>query len=438
MRWSTLPLTCAALAALAAVSGCNRYDLFRVSGYQQESFSNKADVVFVIDNSDSMYEVSASLALNFANFINGIESSEEEIASDGLPDAADNFIDYAQNPSSYVDFQFAITTTDVEADVGEALGGLYRRGDPNLTQDFISTLLCEATCFREDLQLPTDPTYTCGAPLGDEVTEEYLDCVCGAGSWTGNCGNAVEEGIEAGYMAMCSAVPSPPLACFDDVVQEATATGEDDEVLEALFGEGNVGVNEGLLRDNANTIIVFVSDEGDGSRRLNREPTAERYLQLFEQFGRRVTFASIVPGLDPDGTVTCPGTATDWGVERYNYLSYRSNGLVEDIFDASCEPRDFNEALTALGELLTNLLTTFPLASVPQPETLIVRVDGSDVPRAEVTGQDKYGFDVYGDGWSYSISDNAVEFHGTAIPGYDAEVEVLYLPLEGMPRELPF
>jgi len=432
MRWPALLLACAAL------SSCNRYDLFRISGYQQESFSNKADVVFVIDNSDSMYEVSASLALNFANFINTIQSSEEEIPSDGLPDAADNFIDYVNNRSSYVDFQFAITTTDVEVSVGEALGGLYKRGDPNLTDDFVNTLLCEATCFREDLQLPTDPTYVCGGPLGDEITEEYLDCVCGAGTWTGNCGAAIEEGIEAAYMSMCSAVPSPPVACFDDVLQEATATGEDDELVPALFTDANVLRNEGMLRENANTIVVFVSDEGDGSRRLHREPTAEEYESLFGQFGRRVTFASIVPGLDADGGVTCPGTATDWGVERYNYLAFRTNGLVEDIFDPACDPRDFGEALEALGELLTNLLTTFPLASVPQPETLIVRVDGSDVAPADVTGQDKYGYDIYGSGWSYSASDNAVEFHGDAIPGYDAEVQVLYLPLEGMPRELPF
>jgi len=432
MRWPALLLACAALTS------CNRYDMFRLSGYEQESFSNKADVIFVIDNSDSMYEVSASLALNFANFIRDIESSEEELASDGLGDAADNYIDYVNNRSSYVDFQFAITTTDVEATTGEALGGLFRRGDPTLADDFVNTLLCEATCFREDLQLPTDPSYTCGQPLGAEITENYLDCVCGAGEWTGNCGAPVEEGIESAYMAMCSAVPSPPVACAEDVFKEAQATDEDDEFLPSLFGDANVLINEGMLRDNANTIVVFVSDEGDASRRLHRESTAEEYEQLFEQFGRRVTFASIVPGMDPDGDVTCPGQATPWGVERYNYMAYRTNGLVEDIFDPSCAPRDFGEALSALGELLTNLLTTFPLASVPQPETLIVRVDGNDVPEAEVTGQDKYGFDIYGSGWSYSVADNAVEFHGDAIPGYDAQVQVLYLPLEGMPRELPF
>ncbi len=434
MRWT------AGLLALVSLASCNRYDLFLTSGFEQESFSNKADVVFVVDNSDSMYEVSASLALNFATFIQSIETQEEELATDGLADAAANYVDYVQNRSSFVDFQFGITTTDVEAQVGEALGGLYKRGDPDLSSRFVETLLCEATCFREDLQLPTDPTYECGQPIGDEVTEQYLDCVCGAGTWQGNCGNAVEEGIESAYMAMCSGVSNPPVACFEDVLQIGDATNEEDELVPSLFSDANVGINDGLFRPGANTIIVIVSDEGDGSRRLDRESTAEVYESLFEQFGRRVTFAAIVPGLDEDGTVSCPGQATDWGVARYNYLAYRTNGLVEDIFEPppNCEPRDFGIAFEALGELLVNLLTTFPLASVPDPDTLIVRVDGNDVPQAEIAGSDAYGFDVYGDGWSYSVADNAVEFHGAAIPGYDADVQVLYLPIEGMPRELPF
>jgi hypothetical protein len=434
MRWMV------GLMALASLASCNRYELFLTSGFEQESFSNKADVIFVVDNSDSMYEVSASLAANFASFIQSIETQEEQLPTDGLSDAADNYVDYVQNRSSFVDFQFAITTTDVESEVGEALGGVYRRGDPNLARDFVETLLCEATCFREDLQLPTDPTYECGQPLGEEVTEEYLDCVCGAGTWQGNCGAAVEEGLESAYMAMCAAVSNPPVACFEDVLQVADATNEEDELVPALFGEADVLKNEGVLRPRANTIVVIVSDEGDGSRRLDREPTAEVYEALFEQFGRRVTFAAIVPGLDTDGTVACPGTATDWGVSRYNYMAYRTGGLVEDILEPppNCEPRDFGVALDALGELLTNLLTTFPLRSVPHPDTLVVKVDGKDVPQAEIVGTDTYGFDVYGDGWSYSTTDNAVEFHGTAIPGYDAEVQVLYLPIEGMPRDLPF
>ncbi len=427
-----------ALGAIGTLSSCNRYELFLLTGYEQESFSNKADVVFIIDNSDSMYETSVSLASNFAGFINELQTVEDERPTDGLADAADNYIDYVQNRSSFVDFQFAITTTDVDADQGKNLGPLIRRGDADIADTFVETLLCEATCFRKDLVLPSDPTYTCGQALSGDVTEEYLDCVCGAGSWRGNCGASVEEGLEAAYLAMCSGVPSPPLECFADVVQPATGTGDEPDTIPAVFTEADVLSNEGMLRDRANTIVVVVSDEGDGSRRMERQNTGEVYEKLFEQFGRRVTFATIVPGLGNDDKVICPGTATDWGVSRYNYMAYRTGGLVEDIFDANCDPRDFSEALSSLGDLLRNLLTTFPLRSIPDPDTIVVFVEGKEVAEAEVVGTDKYGFDVFGDGWSYDISDNSVEFHGAAIPTYDAEVDVYYLPLEGMPRELPF
>ena len=430
---------CGLLAATAAWLGsCNQYELFLLTGYEQESFSNKADVLFVIDNSDSMYETSASLASNFAAFINELETVEEERPSDGLADAADNYIDYVQNRSSFVDFQFAITTTDVEVARGENLGPLVRRGDADIASTFVETLLCEATCFRADLVLPSDPDYVCGQALVGDVSEEYMDCVCGAGSWRDNCGASVEEGLEGAYMAMCSAVPSPPLECFADVVQPATATDGEPTDLGSLFTEANVLSNDGMLRERANTIVVIVSDEGDGSRRMERQATGEVYEKLFEQFGRRVTFATIVPGLGNDDRVECPGTATDWGVGRYTYMANRTNGLVENIFDAGCNPRDFSEALSSLGELLRNLLTTFPLRSIPDPDTIVVFVEGKEVAAAEVTGQDKYGFDLYGDGWSYDVPNNAVEFHGTAVPTYDAEVDVYYLPLEGMPRELPF
>jgi len=432
-------LACALAAGATALLGsCNQYELFLLTGYEQESFSNKADVIFVIDNSDSMYETSASLATNFASFINELQTVEDERPSDGLADAADNYIDYVQNRSSFVDFQFAITTTDVDADQGRSLGPLIRRGDPDIASSFVETLLCEATCFRKDLVLPSDPDYVCGQALQGEVTEDYMDCVCGAGSWRGNCGASVEEGLEAAYLAMCSAVPSPPLECLADVVQPATATDEEPNTIPAVFTETDILANEGMLRDRANTIVVVVSDEGDGSRRMERQATGEEYEKLFEQFGRRVTFATIVPGLGSDDKVTCPGTATDWGVSRYTYMANRTGGIVEDIFDPACDPRDFSEALNSLGELLRNLLTTFPLRSIPDPDTIVVFVEGKEIAAAEVTGQDRYGFDVFGDGWSYDIGNNAVEFHGAAVPPYDAEVDVYYLPLEGMPRDLPF
>ena len=110
-----------------------------------------------------------------------------------------------------------------------------------------------------------------------------------------------------------------------------------------------------------------------------------------------------------------------------------------DIYEDGCdEDPNFESALEQFASLLTNLLTSFPLQSVPIPDTIVVLVDGQSVIEAEIIDQDLFGFDVYSDGWTYRTTDNAIEFHGAAVPPYDSNVEVYYLPVDGMPRELPF
>ena len=92
-------------------------------------------------------------------------------------------------------------------------------------------------------------------------------------------------------------------------------------------------------------------------------------------------------------------------------------------------------ALIAAGDERASLLADRLAVAKP---TITAVVDGKNIPEAEVIDQDSFGLDVYSDGWSYRPADNSVEFHGTAIPAYNAEVNIYYLPVDGMPRELPF
>ena len=48
---------------------CNRYEFFNVAGYEQATFSNDADILFVIDNSCSMWQEASALGTNFNVFI---------------------------------------------------------------------------------------------------------------------------------------------------------------------------------------------------------------------------------------------------------------------------------------------------------------------------------------------------------------------------------
>src|SRR5687767_11120716 len=105
MRPMTTRLGSVLVLGLAA--GCNRYDLFRLTGYEQASFSNKADVLFVVDNSPSMAEVSEELAVNYSGFIEDIEATTSTLTYEGLADAVANYVQYVQAPGAYVDYSFS-------------------------------------------------------------------------------------------------------------------------------------------------------------------------------------------------------------------------------------------------------------------------------------------------------------------------------------------
>jgi hypothetical protein len=435
------------LTPFALLWSCNQYDLFQLSGYEQDSFSNQADVLFVIDNSSSMVDETTSLAMNFGSFIEDLSNREKDLGRQGLADAASAYIDYVQDRAAFVNYQFGITTTDVDSEAG-ALLARVQRGEPNVAENFLVGLLCDATCITNPTLLGDDPSYSCrdgGAPLSEqpELTRQYLDCKCGnAKDWLGNCGSAQEEALEAVFLAMCRAVENPPESCFEGVVMVDDA-GDVTEWEPALTEEDR-NSNEGLLRDGATFLPVIVTDEGDSSRREpEAAPFPDVYLELFSQFRQRIAWVVIGPGLVDMGgmySTTCNSLGTGSSAFRYEFLVYDSNGLKVDITtpEPECETTDFKEALDRLGVLLQNLSTTFALSSVPVKDTIRAVIDGRPIEESKEDGLDELGLPVYTDGWTYRADENAVVFHGEAIPRADADVRVYYKPLDGMPRELPF
>jgi hypothetical protein len=415
--------------ALAA-SGCNAYEMFRVSGFAQEDYSNDADILFVIDNSSSMQDEASALGVNFDTFIR--ELSANSGATNGLADAVDNYIRYMQNRSSVVDFQLAITTTDVgNTDPLRGFGALYGSTPlldsrtPDVVTAFNQNLLCEATCFLDITALGSDPEFQCSdppPPPGDALTNQYLDCLCGAESWQNQCGEGTEEPLEAIFMAMCRASENPPEECFENVNQ---------------FTEAHVGTNAGMLRENSTFIPVIITDEGDTSRRMSQGDGApDEYERLFAKFNQRMAFAVIGP--TPENCNT--GGATSWGVERFQYFVDETGGRYFPIAEGSgedCGVSDFATAMEQLGQLLSQLVDAFVLQSVPDVDTIRVYVDDRRVAAASETLESD-GSITYSDGWTYASDQNAIRFHGAAVPDYNASVRIYYRPLEGMPRELPF
>lgn len=404
--------------------GCTQPDLFRVTGFQQETFSNDADILFVLDNSTSMAEESGELAVNFGTFIEALAGDEGgNASSNGLGDAVDNYIEFAARRTGFIDYRIGIISTD-PADVGSLNAGLVEFGETDVTGRFQNAVLCDSTCWTQG-SFGNDPSYTCGEPF-DRVTEQVLDCECGAGNWGGgaNCGGGREEGLEQVLLAMCRAVDDPPEACFDPDRSPG-------------FTDALVGTNAGLIRQGGTFIPVIVSDEGDASRReSDGDSVPANYDRIFRQFDTRMAWALIGPQPGGQGENCNSAQVPAWAVQRYEYFVEETGGLRADINEdtgGGCQVRDFSETLTQLGELINSLQRDFRLAAIPDLDTLQVFVAGKEIDASERNDDGEFG-----SGWSYNPETNAVEFNGEAVPDFDEKVRIFYLPITGMPRELPF
>lgn len=437
-------LLAASLCVLA--SGCNRYELFNLAGYEQAAFNNEAELVFIVDNSSSMTEESEDLGLNLNTFIETLTSADGAgQVTETLSDAVDNYISYTQQRGRFLDYQIGVTSTSVDpsegpttnVDPGEAglLFGeptIIHKDDADVANAFRQLALCEATCWS-GADIGSDPTYECGQELTGGVVAEFLDCECGFAAWEGSahCGSGQEEPLEAAVLTLCRSVEDPPDVCFDANTPFTTA---------------DVGTNQTLLREGSTVVFVIVTDEGDTSRRLSQgDEDPGLYLDAIADFGVRVRFAVIGPNWDPDvGDGGCIGGATTWGVERLRDAAQLTGGFYNFISepndaDDGCQATAFADHLADLGSLLMNLVTAFQLQSIPDVSTIQVYVDDEKVPPAPlVDGELGTESAIFGDGWAYDPAQNAVVFWGSWIPDYNTNVQIFYRPVEGKPRELPF
>ena len=443
-RTSTAALTSALVLMAGLASGCNEYDYFRLTGFEQETFSNQADILFVVDNSSSMTAESNALALNFSEFIN--EFADESLTRPDNPqlsDDVDRFIDYVSDRTGNVNYHLGVTVTDVTNRIGDYEGWGELRGRPKVVRKldddpattFTENFLCDAACID---RLPSGVDISCpgGPPRNQYCTS-----------------SAYEEGLEAVFMAMCRAVEEPPPECFQDwwqdtsdgsgvpVIQDTPLDPKDPEIGRMeYFGNNDVGSNSAWLRPNSTVIPVIITDEGDQSRRIGpRDGTVAPYDALFAAFPNRMTWAVIGPSND-EGCNT--SGAADWGIKRYQRMVVESNGSYIPISrpngSGGCEDADFGEALAQVGDLLRSLVRSFPLAALPDEETIVVEVAGRVVEQAEATYDSYLDLVRYDNGWSYRQSDNSVVLHGDAVPDFNESVNIWYLPVDGVPRELPF
>jgi hypothetical protein len=377
--------------------GCNTYDLFRVAG-PDPTTPTKVDLLFVVDDSESMREEAVTLAEGFSEFVASLGGGG----------------------SGLVDYRLALTTTDAEGRAGALLGDrpILAEGEPDVAERFVETLLCEASCFSERRLVDSDPGFTCRerGTFGGRVSQQSLDCLCGEDAWLGHCGGGTEAPLEAVLDAMCRTSPDGP----DELCNKVPAAER--------------GAVEGFLRPGAALVPVVVTDEGDGSPRIPvLEASPEPYGKAYARFGTedepvQLVWAVIGPELTEDYEPRCPGLSTSWGVMRLRYLAQDSGGLYEDVFTQSCGPKDLSGALSRVGELVERGGGAVVLPSEPRPGSLAVVVGNRGVDAAVVEREDVFGAPVWSDGWEYRAETRTVILHGDARPTGDEDVSVFFLP----------
>jgi hypothetical protein len=322
---------------VALVAGCTNFvPIEKLPGEDvfQQSGTDQVDILFVVDNSNSMALEQDLLASGFASFATELENSN-------------------------TDFHVGVITTDFDyedATRGQLVGDppIIDRTDPNYLQTFQDRALI------------------------------------------GIDGSGKEKGLEAALYAL-----SPLMT---------------------------TGPNAGFLRDEANLLIIVISDEEDCSDNgaLALE-TSEACYTMQDKLTPVSYFVSGFKGLKPAASdkvqfsaIVGPENATGICDEnslpgsRYIEVARLMGGLSASI----CES-DWSAILYDLGLNAAGIFTTFELEDAAEVGTIEVKVDGVVVPESEF------------DGWTYDPVAATITFHGQAIPARGSEITVTYTIASG-------
>lgn len=195
----------------------------------------------------------------------------------------------------------------------------------------------------------------------------------------------------------------------------------------ALSPQMTVGPNAGFLRADANLLLVFVSDEDDcsdeGALGLDAPNTdcyasatrdklvpVSNYADTFLGLKDSASAVQVAAIVGPEDATSVCGDETLAG-RRYLELTRLTGGTARSICETEEVWRTF---LSEMGLAAVGILTTFKLSRGAKEETLVVKVDGVEVPQDGTNG------------FTYDATAFTIEFHGDAVPPRGAEVSAEY------------
>lgn len=191
-----------------------------------------------------------------------------------------------------------------------------------------------------------------------------------------------------------------------------------------------VNIDLGFPREDAFLSVIIVSDEDDFSRASSSstDGTNHVYTNTYP-VSDYVSFLDGYMGADAStrsskynvNSITIPdqacmnqigGNAQIIGT-RYVQLSNQTNGIVGSI----CS--NFGPTLANISAKIIELVTQFYLNRLPVESTLEVFVNGVSITKLSSSA---------GNGFLYHADTNSITFHGTAVPGPGASIQVKFDP----------
>jgi hypothetical protein len=276
------------------------------------------------------------------------------------------------------------------------------------------TLTFDDTFVQADVELSTDVLFVVDDSASMEEEQDRLASNFGAfvevlassyADWQVGVVTTDVDGETAGKLrgGLLTAATPDLDAAFRAAVVAGTEGSRDERGLAAAVLAVDPERNPGFVRGGSRFNVVFVSDEDDHS-----PAEVSDYLGRIEAVAGAEFGAHALVGDLPAGCASGTSAADPGG--RYLDAAETTLGFVESI----CAD-DYTGLLTRVGLDVSGLADTFALSRLPSEDSLEVRVEGVLLPERAA------------DGWTYSLGDNAIVFHGRAVPRAGMEIVVTYL-----------
>lgn len=171
----------------------------------------------------------------------------------------------------------------------------------------------------------------------------------------------------------------------------------------------------GFFRDDALLVVIALSDEDDFSK-ASSSAGVTYYTNFLDSIkapwvdGSRSWVFNFIGVLSL--TSQCK-TFNDFASVGLSYMGLAdvSGGVKESICSSS-----LSSAVTNIRARIYQILTDFRLSAVPVVDSIIVKINGVNIPRSAVNG------------WDYLEASNSIRFYGSAVPAADASIKVDFKP----------